>query len=51
MTFLTGITYMGIVVFALTGALKARTYKMDLFGGLVVAFVTANGIEVACVTD
>ena len=47
MTFLTGITYMGIVVFALTGAFKARTYKMDVFGGLVVAFVTAYGIEVA----
>jgi uncharacterized membrane protein YeiH len=43
MTFLTGITYMGIVVFALTGAFKARTYKMDVFGGLVVAFVTAYG--------
>jgi uncharacterized membrane protein YeiH len=47
MSFLTGITYMGIVVFALTGALKAGTYKMDVFGGLVVAFVTAYGIEVA----
>lgn len=45
MTFLTGITYMGIVVFALTGAVKARMYKMDVFGGLVVAFVTAYGGE------
>lgn len=43
MTFLTGITYLGIFVFALTGAFKARTYKMDVFGGLVVAFVTAYG--------
>ncbi len=34
---------MGIFVFALTGALKARTYKMDIFGGLVVAFSTAYG--------
>ncbi len=43
MTFLTSITYLGIFVFALTGAFKARTYKMDVFGGLVVAFVTAYG--------
>lgn len=43
MTFLTGITYMGIVVFAITGAVKPRSYKMDVFGGLVVAFVTAYG--------
>ena len=34
---------MGIFVFALTGAFKARTYKMDIFGGLVVAFATAYG--------
>ncbi len=37
------ITYLGIFVFALTGALKARAYKMDVFGGLVVAFATAYG--------
>jgi uncharacterized membrane protein YeiH len=37
------ITYSGIFVFALTGAFKARTYKMDIFGGLVVAFATAYG--------
>jgi uncharacterized membrane protein YeiH len=43
MTILTVITYLGIFVFALTGAFKARTYKMDIFGGLVVAFVTAYG--------
>lgn len=43
MTFLTIITYTGIFVFALTGAFKARTYKMDIFGGLVVAFATAYG--------
>lgn len=43
MTLLTIITYTGIFVFALTGALKARTYKMDVFGGLVVAFATAYG--------
>lgn len=43
MTLLSFITYAGIFVFALTGALKARTYKMDIFGGLVVAFSTAYG--------
>ncbi len=43
MNFLTFITYAGIFVFALSGAFKARTYKMDVFGGIVVAFVTAYG--------
>lgn len=43
MTVLHAITYAGIFIFALTGALKARTYKMDIFGGLVVAFVSAYG--------
>lgn len=43
MTFLSVITYLGVFVFALTGALKARTYRMDIFGGLVVAFATAYG--------
>lgn len=43
MTFLSIITYLGVFVFALTGAFKARTYKMDIFGGLVVAFATAYG--------
>lgn len=43
MSFLQVITYIGVFVFALTGALKARTYKMDIFGGLVVAFATAYG--------
>src|SRR6187402_3533395 len=37
------ITYAGIFVFALTGAFKARSYKMDVFGGIVLAFVTAYG--------
>ena len=35
--------YTGTFVFALTGALKARKYEMDIFGGLVVAFATAYG--------
>jgi uncharacterized membrane protein YeiH len=43
MNFLQVIGYAGTFVFALTGALKARTYKMDVFGGLVLAFVTAYG--------
>jgi len=43
MTVLNIITYTGIFVFALTGAFKARTFKMDVFGGVVVAFVSAYG--------
>lgn len=43
MTLLNIITYMGTFVFALMGALKARKFKMDIFGGLVVAFATAYG--------
>lgn len=37
------ILYTGIFVFAATGALKARTHQMDIFGGMVIAFVTAYG--------
>lgn len=43
MTLLIIITYLGTFVFALTGAFKARTVKMDIFGGLVLAFATAYG--------
>jgi uncharacterized membrane protein YeiH len=43
MTLLNIITYTGTFVFALMGALKARKFKMDIFGGLVVAFATAYG--------
>lgn len=43
MTFLQVITYIGVFVFALTGAFKARAYRMDILGGLVVAFATAYG--------
>lgn len=43
MTVLQLIFYTGTFVFALTGAFKARTYKMDVFGGIVLAFVTAYG--------
>jgi uncharacterized membrane protein YeiH len=34
---------MGIFVFAITGALKAKTHRMDIFGATVLAFVTAYG--------
>jgi uncharacterized membrane protein YeiH len=37
------ILYIGTFVFALTGALKARTHQMDIFGAIVLAFVTAYG--------
>ena len=37
------ILYTGIFVFALTGALKARTFRMDIFGAAVLAFLTAYG--------
>lgn len=37
------ISYIGIFVFAITGALKARTHRMDIFGATVLAFVTAYG--------
>ena len=37
------IMYTGIFVFAATGALKARTHQMDIFGGAVIAFATAYG--------
>jgi len=37
------ITYTGIFVFAITGALKARTHQMDIFGAAVLAFATAYG--------
>lgn len=43
MSLLEFITYAGTFVFSLTGAFKARTYKMDVFGGIVLAFVTAYG--------
>jgi uncharacterized membrane protein YeiH len=43
MTLLNIIAYTGTFVFAITGSLKARKFKMDIFGALVVAFVTAYG--------
>ncbi|MDJ1469499.1 trimeric intracellular cation channel family protein [Cytophagaceae bacterium DM2B3-1] len=43
MNWLQIITYAGTFIFAVTGALKARTHLMDIFGGAVLAFVTAYG--------
>ncbi len=37
------IIYTGIFFFAGTGALKARTHHLDIFGGAVLAFATAYG--------
>ena len=37
------IAYTGTFIFAITGALKARTHHMDIFGAAVLAFVTAYG--------
>ncbi len=37
------IIYTGTFVFAMTGALKARTFHMDIFGAIILAFVTAYG--------
>lgn len=43
MNFIDFILYTGIFVFAATGALKARTHQMDIFGGTVIGFATAYG--------
>ncbi len=43
MSWILFITYAGTFVFAVTGALKARTHQMDIFGAAVLAFVTAYG--------
>jgi uncharacterized membrane protein YeiH len=43
MNFVDLVIYIGIFVFACTGALKARTHHMDIFGAGVLAFATAYG--------
>jgi uncharacterized membrane protein YeiH len=43
MDFLNLVSYIGTFVFALTGALKARRHQMDIFGAVLLAFVTAYG--------
>lgn len=40
---LVALDLLGIFVFALSGAVSAVKHRLDLFGVLVVAFVTANG--------
>ena len=37
------INYAGILAFAMSGALKARSHTMDIFGGAILAFVSAYG--------
>lgn len=37
------IEYVGIIVFAISGILAASEKQLDLFGGFIVAFVTALG--------
>ncbi|MCU7693941.1 trimeric intracellular cation channel family protein [Haoranjiania flava] len=37
------VIYCGIFVFSLTGALNARAHHMDIFGAIVLAFVTSYG--------
>jgi uncharacterized membrane protein YeiH len=43
MSFIDAVLYIGIFVFGLTGALKARSSSMDIFGAFVMAFATAYG--------
>ncbi len=43
MTTLSIITYLGVFAFAVTGVLKARTKRFDVFGAAVLAFVMAYG--------
>jgi uncharacterized membrane protein YeiH len=43
MGFIDVVLYIGIFVFGLTGALKARSSSMDIFGASVMAFATAYG--------
>ena len=43
MDFIQVISYFGTFVFAVTGALKARKYQMDVLGAAVMAFVAAYG--------
>ncbi|WGU67781.1 trimeric intracellular cation channel family protein [Capnocytophaga canimorsus] len=43
MNFFTIVDYIGVFVFAISGALAAREKKMDLFGIFIIAFVTSLG--------
>lgn len=43
MTIISVLDYIGIFVFAMSGVLSASGKKLDLFGGFIIAFVTALG--------
>ena len=43
MTVITILDYIGVLVFAMSGLLAASGKKLDLFGGFIIAFVTALG--------
>ncbi len=41
--FLTIIDHLGVLVFSISGLLIATNKKLDLFGGIIIAFITALG--------
>ena len=43
MTLISILDYIGVVVFAMSGVLAASEKRLDLFGGFIIAFVTAMG--------
>lgn len=43
MTVITFLDYFGVFVFAMSGVLAASEKQLDLFGGFIIAFVTALG--------
>ena len=43
MSVITILDYIGVLVFAISGILAASGKKLDLFGGFIIAFVTALG--------
>ncbi len=43
MTIITFLDYLGVFVFAISGILAASEKQLDLFGGFIIAFVTALG--------
>ena len=43
MSVITILDYIGVLVFAMSGVLTASDKKLDLFGGFIIAFVTALG--------
>lgn len=43
MSILSILDYIGVFVFAMSGILTASNKKLDLFGGFIIAFVTALG--------